>query len=150
MLLRPKHLRAIDLLAHTDLSQCEIAARLHLSRQTLTQWVKDADFRRELARRREVLPHRFESLRRRVTRRVLLEVENCLEVGGERPKVRELTQLLMRLSGETLERLSTEPPEPPEPEITLTTEQAEAIWAEREARLQAAEEAGETVRFPRF
>ena len=63
MLLRPRHYKAIELLATTDMTQKAIAKELGAATRTLRKWMKDEEFLSELARRREADPQSFRTLR---------------------------------------------------------------------------------------
>jgi len=160
MILRPRHFRAIELLAGTDLRQWEVARRVGVSRRTLGHWLKKETFRAELARRRELLPCRLNSLRLHTARMLLVHVLDRLKDGEERLPIKEMTQLLARLAGDDLESDKTEATasEPPEAvddvggqtTAGLTSEQAEEIWAKIDEYCCANEEAarrGEPVEF---
>ena len=153
MILRPRHFRAIELLAGTDLLQQEVAEQVGVSRRTLGHWLKHEAFRAELARRRELLPCRLNTLRLHTARMLLVHVLDRLKDGEERLPIKEMTQLLARLAGDELESdtgdVSTGEPGQPVDDMgggvapELTGEQAEEIWAKMDEFLQANREAAE-------
>jgi len=147
MELRPKHLRAIELLAGTDLQKQHVAGEIGVAPRTLGRWLKDRAFREELTRQRKVQAFRIDGLRMEATHDALRDVVDRFETGGDKPPIKEITQLLDRLVGGDFARARLgdqadvpegcdEPVEPePEPRA-MTTEEAEAIWAERARREQ--------------
>jgi hypothetical protein len=100
MLLRPKHLRAIDLLAHTDLPRYQVARKLRISRHTLRQWLAAPEFSEELKSRQSVSADSVEGLRLRAARSSLARIAARLQSGvGDMP-IHHLTRLLGELSSE--------------------------------------------------
>jgi len=137
MILRPKHFKAIEFLAGSDLAQDEIARRVGVSRRTLSRWLADETFNTELVRGRDALPYSFDGLRVRTARLLLLDIVRRLEAHGETLPLKEMTTLLAQLMGESAgpgaDELSAEDGCDAEgarrdfPE--LTPEQADEIWA---------------------
>ena len=103
MELRPRHFRAIELLAATDLEKREVASAVGVSRGTLTRWLRDKAFQQELALRRELLPCRLEALRMQAARRALMDLVDRLTVRFDRAPMKEVTQLLGQLVSEDFE-----------------------------------------------
>lgn len=127
MVLRPKHFVAIGLLVGTDLLQRDVARQVGIHRRTLGRWLKDETFRAELARQRELLPARLESLRKRAMHGLLVNVTGRLEAGDEKLPLKEITQLLKELVAEPFQH--------PIPDTDgqdrlpeLTPEEAERLW----------------------
>ena len=104
MVLRPKHLRAMDLLASTDLLKREVASAVGVSANTLGRWCKDASFCEELARRRLLQPEQIDVLRLQAARSALTRVVRRLDSGYAGPSIREISQLLGRLVGDDFTR----------------------------------------------
>jgi transcriptional regulator with XRE-family HTH domain len=141
MILRPKHLRAIEILAGSDLTLDEAAREVGVSRRTISRWLANGAFRAELVRVRPALSYSFEGLRARTTRLLLMDIVRRLETGGEKLPLKEMTALLAQLMGE---RSIGGPDGLPgdaqggegesaersyRPFSQLTPEQAEEIWA---------------------
>ena len=69
--IRPRHLRAIGLLASTDMLKREVAAAVGVNPATLGRWCRDEAFRKEIERRQQVLPEQLDVLRLEAAKRAL-------------------------------------------------------------------------------
>ena len=132
MILRPKHFRAIDLLAGTDTPKGEVAQSVGITRPTLTSWMKDPDFRRELDRVQKLQPHCFAILRMDAGRKLLLNMIDRLEAGEEKLPLREIAQAIGKLVGDQLTNSSFAPeePQPAEESREMTQEEIDEFWEE--------------------
>jgi AcrR family transcriptional regulator len=134
MLLRPKHLKAIELLASSDLSTADVAAEVGVSLRTLQRWLKDPDFRSEFARGRGSLPYSFDGLVARTSRLLLIDIVRRLEVGEEKLPIKEVTALLAQLTAarDLPAAAISSPGDSTEmgggPFEVLTPEQSDEIW----------------------
>jgi hypothetical protein len=111
MELRPRHLRAIELLIGTDLNFTGVAAAVGVSTYTLRKWRRDPDFRRERDRRRDVLPHRMHLLRMETARRLLQDVICRLIRADEKLPLKEVSAMLAQLVGADFSRATVTPDE---------------------------------------
>ena len=102
MLLRPKHLRALDLLAHTDLPQYHVARKVRISPRTLRHWLEDPEFSEALKARQAVSADSVEDLRLRAARSSLARITMRLQSGIADVSIADLTRLLGQLSSERL------------------------------------------------
>jgi len=116
MELRPRHLRAIALLAGSDLEKREVASAVGVSRGTLSRWLKDRAFRAELALRRELLPYRLDGLRMEAARRALTDLVERLGRPYSKVPLKELMRLLGQLVGDDFARACPQPPPDARPE----------------------------------
>ena len=112
MELRPKHLRAIDLLARTDLGTTQVAAMAGVNRSTLGRWLKDKAFAEELAFRRDLLPYHLDGLRVSAAREVLRSILGQLDFKWDRMPVTELMEVLKGLVGKEFDRARPIEPAP--------------------------------------
>ena len=126
MILRPRHFRAIELLTGTDLTQYETAREVGIAPRTLTRWLRQETFRRELEKRRQVLPFHLDGLRVHTARRLLIDVLQRLEAGEEKLPIREITQLVRQVADD-VDRMRDAEPEVAPPE--MTPEEVDAAWA---------------------
>jgi len=110
MELRPRHFRAIELLAGTDLEKREVASAVGVSRATLSRWLRDKAFRAELALRRELLPYRLDGLRMEAARRGLVDLVERLGRTHCKPTLKELMGVLGQLVGKDFARACPQPP----------------------------------------
>ena len=97
MVLRPRHFKAMALLAGTDLLQRDVARQVGVTPRTLGHWLKDEAFQAELARRRDAMPCRLDGLRMQTARTLLLNVIGRLDAGEEKIPLKEITQLLVQV-----------------------------------------------------
>jgi hypothetical protein len=134
MLLRPKHLKAIELLASSDLSTADVAAVVGVSLRTLQRWLRKAEFRSELARGRGSLPYSFDGLVSRTARLLLIDIVRRLEAGGEKLPIKEVTALLAQLTAakQVPGGADSSPDDSTEmtasPMAALTPDQEDEIW----------------------
>jgi len=110
MELKPRHLRAIELLAGTDLRKGQVAAAVGVSRGTITRWLKDKAFRAELALRRQLLPYHLDGLRMEAARRALTDLVERLGRPHPKAPLKELMRVLEQLVGEDFNRACPLPP----------------------------------------
>jgi DNA-binding transcriptional MerR regulator len=140
-------MRAIELFAATDMTRKEIAKELGVSTRTLRMWMKDEEFLSELARRREIDPQSFRTLRLHAARTLVLQMLRRLQESDEALPIKEVVSLLGRLISKDVAAQSPEPPVEQAPEVEqeplmqqgifgprprLTSEEVERIWQEIE------------------
>ena len=104
MELKPRHLRAIELLAATDLRKGQVAAAVGVSRGTIARWLKDKAFRAELALRRQLLPYHLDGLRMEAARRALTDLVERLGRPHHKAPLKELMRVLGQLVGDDFAR----------------------------------------------
>ena len=128
MLLRPKHLKAIEFLAGSDRSMSEVAAEVGVSLRTLHRWLKEDEFRSELVRARGALPYSLGGLAARASRLLLIDIVRRLEAGGEKPSLKEVTALLAQLAAAKDAPAADSTQTDTGSLADLTPEQEEEIW----------------------
>ena len=144
MILRPRHMRAIELLASTDMLSRDIAKEVGVCSRTLTEWGRDQDFRDELARRRAARPEMLRALWMDAVSKLLVHTVRALEQGDVKLPLKEMVSLLGRLISKDFGAPRPEPAGEAEWDGTdhgpeLSAEDIRRMWAEVEAQCKEAE-----------
>jgi hypothetical protein len=103
MILRPKHMRAIELLATTDMTQKEVAKEMRVGWRTICRWVKDRDFHEALELRQSARPESVAAFAMRGMQMLLADMVIRLRT-GEHPSIKELIGLFDLLQSVKFEK----------------------------------------------